>query len=80
MMIIVSDNTATEVLYRMVGGPEAVNARMDALGLTEHARDERAVAVVPGAAARRRRPSSSIATESIRSACPRRARWAACSR
>jgi beta-lactamase class A len=33
MMIIVSDNTATEVLYRMVGGPEAVNKRMDALGL-----------------------------------------------
>ncbi len=33
MMIIVSDNTATEVLYRMVGGPEAVNARMQALGL-----------------------------------------------
>jgi beta-lactamase class A len=33
MMIIVSDNTATEVLYRMVGGPEAVNARMDAMGL-----------------------------------------------
>jgi beta-lactamase class A len=33
MMIVVSDNTATEVLYRMVGGPEAVNARMDALGL-----------------------------------------------
>jgi beta-lactamase class A len=33
MMIIVSDNTATEVLFRMVGGPEAVNARMQALGL-----------------------------------------------
>jgi beta-lactamase class A len=33
MMIIVSDNTATEVLYRMVGGPDAVNARMTALGL-----------------------------------------------
>ncbi len=33
MMIIVSDNTATEVLYRMVGGPDAVNARMQALGL-----------------------------------------------
>ncbi len=33
MMIIVSDNTATEVLYRMVGGPQAVNARMDAMGL-----------------------------------------------
>jgi len=33
MMIIVSDNTATEVLYRMVGGPEAVNARMQAMGL-----------------------------------------------
>lgn len=33
MMIIVSDNTATEVLFRMVGGPDAVNARMDAIGL-----------------------------------------------
>ena len=35
MMIIVSDNTATEVLYRMVGGPDAVNARMDVLGLRQ---------------------------------------------
>src|SRR5262245_62987885 len=35
MMIIVSDNTATEVLYRMVGGPDAVNARMTALGLSK---------------------------------------------
>jgi beta-lactamase class A len=35
MMIVVSDNTATEVLYRMVGGPGAVNARMDALGLKQ---------------------------------------------
>jgi beta-lactamase class A len=33
LMIVVSDNTATEVLYRMAGGPDAVNARMDALGL-----------------------------------------------
>src|SRR5262249_25691947 len=33
MMIIVSDNTATEVLFRMVGGPDAVNARMEAMGL-----------------------------------------------
>jgi beta-lactamase class A len=33
MMIIVSDNTATEVLYRMVGGPDAVNSRMQAIGL-----------------------------------------------
>jgi beta-lactamase class A len=33
MMIVVSDNTATEVLYRMVGGPDRVNARLDALGL-----------------------------------------------
>jgi beta-lactamase class A len=33
MMIIVSDNTATEVLYRMVGGPDAVNARMQTIGL-----------------------------------------------
>jgi beta-lactamase class A len=35
LMIIVSDNTATEVLYRMVGGPEAVNARMMTLGLAK---------------------------------------------
>ncbi len=33
LMNIVSDNTATDVLYRMVGGPEAVNRRMEALGL-----------------------------------------------
>lgn len=33
LMIIVSDNTATDVLYRMVGGPDAVNRRMDVLGL-----------------------------------------------
>jgi beta-lactamase class A len=35
LMIIVSDNTATDVLYRMVGGPAAVNARMEALGLAK---------------------------------------------
>jgi len=35
MMIIVSDNTATEVLYRMAGGPDAVNRRMTSLGLTK---------------------------------------------
>jgi beta-lactamase class A len=35
LMIIVSDNTATDALYRMVGGPERVNARMTALGLTQ---------------------------------------------
>jgi beta-lactamase class A len=35
MMIIVSDNTATEVLYRMVGGPAPVNNRMNALGLRQ---------------------------------------------
>jgi beta-lactamase class A len=35
LMIIVSDNTATDALYRMVGGPPAVNARMSALGLTQ---------------------------------------------
>lgn len=33
LMIVVSDNTATDVLYRLVGGPSAVNARMSALGL-----------------------------------------------
>jgi len=35
MMIIVSDNTATEVLYGMVGGPDVVNRRMASLGLTK---------------------------------------------
>jgi beta-lactamase class A len=33
LMIIVSDNTATDALYRMVGGPEAVTRRMEGLGL-----------------------------------------------
>jgi beta-lactamase class A len=35
LMIIVSDNTATDVLYKMVGGPDAVNRRMDTLGLKQ---------------------------------------------
>jgi len=35
LMIIVSDNTATDVMYRMVGGPDAVTARMQAMGLTQ---------------------------------------------
>ena len=34
LMIIVSDNTATDVLYGMVGGPSAVTQRMAAMGLT----------------------------------------------
>jgi len=33
LMITVSDNTAADVLFRLVGGPEAVNRRMAALGL-----------------------------------------------
>ncbi len=33
LMIVVSDNTATDVLYRMVGGPGQVTRRMEALGL-----------------------------------------------
>src|SRR2546426_10320713 len=35
MMIIVSDNTATEVLYRMVGGPDAGNRALRALALKQ---------------------------------------------
>lgn len=35
LMIIVSDNTATDILYRKVGGPEVVNTRMRALGLAQ---------------------------------------------
>lgn len=35
LMNIVSDNTATDVLFRMVGGPDAVNRRMSALGLKQ---------------------------------------------
>ena len=35
LMVVVSDNTATDVLYRMVGGPEAVNRRLQQLGFTQ---------------------------------------------
>ena len=35
LMNVVSDNTATDVLYRMVGGPEAVNKRMQDMGLKQ---------------------------------------------
>jgi len=34
LMIVVSDNTATDVLYRRVGGPAAVTALMRSYGLT----------------------------------------------
>jgi beta-lactamase class A len=55
LMIIVSDNTATDVLYRMVGGIQAVNARVSALGLTQ----TRAVTVARDwFAAQRAAPSS----------------------
>ncbi|MDP8979747.1 MAG: class A beta-lactamase-related serine hydrolase [Acidobacteriota bacterium] len=33
LMIIVSDNTATDLMYEKVGGPEAVNQAMQSLGL-----------------------------------------------
>jgi len=35
LMIVVSDNTATDALYRLVGGPQAVNRRMETLGLKQ---------------------------------------------
>lgn len=35
LMIVVSDNTATDVMFRMVGGTEPVNRRMQTLGLTQ---------------------------------------------
>lgn len=35
LMVVVSDNTATDVLYRMVGGPDAVNRRMAQLGFAQ---------------------------------------------
>lgn len=34
-MIVVSDNTATQVLYEKVGGKDVVNARMRSLGLSQ---------------------------------------------
>lgn len=34
LMVVVSDNTATDVLYRLVGGTEPVRRRMNDLGLT----------------------------------------------
>ena len=36
-MIVVSDNTATDILFRLVGGPGAVTARMRSYGLTSTA-------------------------------------------
>jgi beta-lactamase class A len=35
LMITVSDNTATDILYRMVGGPEVIAPRMKSLGLEQ---------------------------------------------
>jgi len=79
MMIIVSDNTATEVLYRMVGGPDAVNARMQTLGLkTTRAMNVRHAGSLRFA--QRPRPSSSIATANRRSVSRPRGKWDGCSR
>ena len=36
LMIIVSDNTATNMLIDLVGGPDPVNASMAAIGLDQH--------------------------------------------
>ena len=73
LMIIVSDNTATDVLYRMVGGPEAVNRRMQAMGFaqTGHPATRR-----PGSTRLRPRRigTRSTARASTRSGSPRRAR------
>jgi len=33
IMMSVSDNTATDILLDLVGGPEAVNSRMKTLGI-----------------------------------------------
>ncbi len=35
LMLVLSDNTATDLLLRLVGGPEAVTARMRALGIRD---------------------------------------------
>jgi beta-lactamase class A len=78
LMIIVSDNTATDALYRMVGGPDAVNARMKTLGLTE----TRAMTIGKDwFAALQAAPSSEAFYRSKKTpfGLRRRARWAACS-
>ncbi len=80
MMIIVSDNTATEVLYRMVGGPDAVNARMQTLGLQDHAGHERAVEMVSRAAGRADDRAVLSRRRSRRSVSRRHVKWDGCSR
>ena len=74
MMIIVSDNTAAEVLYRMVGGPDAVNARMDALGLP-NTRAIHVPSIGLKGCAPPSRPNSSIARASTGMGSLPHARW-----
>jgi len=33
-MLLISDNSATDVVLRLAGGPDAVNAKMRSIGIT----------------------------------------------
>ncbi len=80
-MIIVSDNTATNLVLDQVT-TEAVNTYMDTLGLAA----TRSLRKVRGSLAERRaatagaRPASAPRTSASASAPPPRARWSRCSR
>jgi beta-lactamase class A len=78
MMIIVSDNTATDLIYDKVGGPEAVTKLMATWGLssirTPMPTRGSALCELPD------RPRSSIWPASIHSGAARLATWEGCSR
>lgn len=79
VMIIVSDNTATDIIFRKVGGIEPVNELMKNYGLTQTRATEPARTWFDALRAARARRIF-IARASIHSGYPQPVTWARCSK
>lgn len=68
LMLLISDNSATDVLLRVAGGAQAVNARLAALGVTGISVDRPTVALIADAiGVRNLPPESELTPDTFRS-------------
>jgi beta-lactamase class A len=63
LMMSISDNTATDVLLALVGGPEAVNSRMKAIGLGDININRTTLEMIADASGIRKGPSEMTAAQ-----------------
>lgn len=63
LMMIVSDNTATDILLALVEGPEAVNNRMKSIGIGEISINRTTLEMIADASGIRKRPSGMTAAQ-----------------